>query len=87
MPAAYPKLGENSAPFWPSIFRGSNCYHAGLADLWPPMAPSQARVRQPLRAGGPEAAPIPDAWGGGPGKSPGQVCPFYLIYPPLRNGT
>ena len=63
MPAAYPKLGENSAPFWPSIFRGSNCHHAGLADLWPSMAPSQVRVPQPegyalpLRDGGQEAPP------------------------------
>ena len=100
--AAYPKLGETCAPFWPSIFRGFQCHHcwAGRSlafnGTFPRSNPTVAASTGSTLGGAWrwEAAPIPDAWGGGraaggPENGPYTHVPmcgpryvFYLIYPP-----
>ena len=37
----YLKLDENNAPFWHLNFWRFNCHLAGLADLWPRLAPTR----------------------------------------------
>ena len=68
-PAAYPKLGENRSPFWPSIFRGSTATGlgwqiSGLQRHLPKIEPHRRRLNRVNAGrrlvGG--AAPIPDAW-------------------------